>query len=300
MTVMNWLAFEANVLGRIEFDSVAIPFARTPDLGVMLKRQGKRVTANDYLQSAWTKNLGAIQNNTEKLSEANVELVLEDAYVPGYKLRNSSLRKWFGEVDAWWFDNVRRNLDRLESPYLFASAASLAMGVGDYVFSFDETTRELRQPLSQVFRRLRAASPEPINNSQNNDCQNRSANEFLAESFVDCMFLRLPEPRSDISAGERRNEEWLRGSDEFWPSFSEKLSGKLGAKAETRSQFLEMLQETLSIASHIRRWAIAHTDQNVLTPQELVEAVGKLRRVEAVYTKDFSELTGRKAVILTA
>jgi hypothetical protein len=28
--------------------------------------------------------------------------------------------------------------------------------------------------------------------------------------------------------------------------------------------------------------------------------IGKIRRVEAIYTKDFSELTGTKAVIVTA
>ena len=64
--------------------------------------------------------LAAIQNNSERLSEADVNTILEDAYVPGHTLANPALLNWFGETDAWWFDNVRKNLDRLESPYLFA------------------------------------------------------------------------------------------------------------------------------------------------------------------------------------
>ena len=197
---MSWLAFETNVLGRIEFDSVAIPFSRRPELGMALKRRGKRVTANDILQSAWTLSLGTIQNNTDRLSEADLNTVLEDVYVPGFELDNSALKNWFSESDAWWFDNVRRNIDRLDSPYLFAIAASLAMGVGDYVLGFEERTRELRLPLSKVYRRLWSQLPTPVNNSQINSCQNKAANEFLAESYVDLMFLRLPDGGSALAS----------------------------------------------------------------------------------------------------
>lgn len=296
---MSWLAFETNVLGRIEFDSVAMPFARNAELGVELKRRGKRVTANDILQSAWTRALAAIQNNSERLSEADVNAILEDAYVPGYKLANPALRKWFGETDAWWFDNVRRNLDRLGSPFLFANGATIAMAVGDYVASFSEETGELRQPLSDVFKRLWSIQPAPLNNSQSNGCENKPANEFLAECLVDCMFLRLPQPGTGFTDAELRREEWLRGTDDFWPALTAGQNGKLGGRVETRSQYLKLLEETLSVASNIRHWAIAHTDTGFLSTQEIVETIGKIRRVEAVYTKDFSELAGAKAVMIT-
>ncbi|MGH9948617.1 MAG: hypothetical protein ACRD6X_15675 [Pyrinomonadaceae bacterium] len=294
---MNFLAFETNVLGRIEFESVAIPFAHNSALGVALKRRGKRVTANDILQSGWTRNLAALQNNTERLSDTDLNTVLADAYVPGYKLTNPALQNWFGEVDAWWFDNVRRNIDRLESPYLFASAASLAMEVGDYALSFDKNTRELRQPLSVVYRRLWENSPVPVNNSQNNNCQNKIADEFLAESIVELMFLELPQERP---TAERWREEWLRGNADFWPELESARSGKLDGATESRSGYLKMLEKTLSIASNIKHWAIAHIENASISTQDIVDTVNKIRRVESIYTKDFSELTGAKAVIVTA
>lgn len=297
---MSWLAFETNVLGRIEFDSVALPFSRTPGLGLALKRRGKRVTTNDVLQSAWTQNLAAIQNNSERLSESDVNAILEDAYVPGYELANPALRNWFSETDAWWFDNVRRNLDRLESPYLFACGATLAMEVSDYALAFKGEDRKLRQPLSNAFKRLWSMQNAPLNNSQNNGCQNKIANDFLAESFVDCLFLRLPVMGAEISNAERRREEWLRGSANFWPSFTAAQNGKLGAAASTKTQYLQMLEATLAIASNIKHWAVAHVDTGFLPTQEIVEAVGRVRRVEAVYTKDFTELAGAKAVMITA
>jgi hypothetical protein len=294
----SFLAFEVNVLARIEFDSMAMPFAREPDLGFAMKRRGKRVTANHILQSSWTRNLALIQNNSDRLTENELALVLEDAYVPGNKQKNSALRKWFGETDSWWFENVQRNLEKFDSPYVFAIAASIAMSVGDYALSFDESTRDLRRPLSEVYERIWESFPSPVSNSQNNNCLNKVADEFLAESFVELLFLRLPSSNHDHDI--YWGEEWLRGNNDFWPEIERSQAGKLGSKALTRSQVLRSLEHTLSIASNMKYWAIAHNDYGLVTTQDVVDVVNKLRRVDKIYTKDFSELTGRKASIITA
>jgi hypothetical protein len=47
-------------------------------------------------------------------------------------------------------------------------------------------------------------------------------------------------------------------------------------------------------------WAISHVDEGFVSTSELAECVGRIRRVDAVYTKDFSELTGARAAIITA
>jgi hypothetical protein len=171
------------------------------------------------------------------------------------------------------------------------------MEVGDYVLSFDGPERELRQPLSAVFRRLWNNLPSPINNSQNNGCQNKTANEFLAESFVDLLVLQIP---SAFDTRTRWREEWIRGGSDFWPQISAAQSGQLGSEIHTRSQMLRSVEETLSIASNIKHWAIEHFDGALATTQDIVDIVNKLRRVDKIYTKDFSELTGIKASIVTA
>lgn len=300
----GWLAFELNVLRRLRFASAALPFTHSPSLGAYLKRWDVRVQANDPLQSAWTRAQAAIPNNGEKLSADDVNIVLEDAYVPKYKLQNAALRGWFSETDAWWFDNVRQNVDRLSTPLSRAIALSIAMATGDYVLSFTEDTRELRQPLSSVFRRLWTLQPEPYNNGQNNSCQNRNVNEFLAESRADLMFLRLPAPHSQhgraLLGQAAWREEWLRGGSDFWEVYDAEQTGKLGMPTETKSQYLSLLEETLRIASHLGQWAIAHVENGAIATHDIVETVGRIRRVEAIYTKDFSELTGVKAVMITA
>lgn len=300
----NWLAFELNVLRRLKFQSAALPLCHTPALGLYLKRWDIRIAANDPLQSAWTKGVAEILNNGEKLSADEVNVVLEDAYVPRYRLNNQALRNWFNETDSWWFDNVRQNIDLLQTPVARAIAATIAMAAGDYVRTFTDDTMELRQPLSNVFRRLWTIQPEPVNNGQNNTCQNRNVDDFLAESRVDLMFLRLPPLHGQTHRSSHNRvawrEEWLRGGNDFWDTFDADQAGKLGMSTETKSQYLHLLERTLAIAGHIKTWAIAHVEDGSLSTQDVVDTIGRTRKVEAIYTKDFSELTGTKAVIITA
>jgi hypothetical protein len=300
----GWLAFELSVLRRLKFRSVAIAFAGEPDLGLYLKHWGVRVVVNDVARWATTKAQAHIENNTEQLSEADVELALEDAYVPRYKLQNQSLRRWFNETDAWWFDNVRRNCEKLESPMARALALSIGMSVGDYALSFNEETRELRQPLSEVFRRLWQAQPAPVNNKQHNESYNQDARRFIAEQQTNLLYLRLPRARRE---GERRRdslaawrEEWLRSEDTFWDEMEAARAGRLGAFVSTRQQYLRLVEDLLQTAAHLPAWAIAHTDNGFVSTNELVETIARVRKVETIYSKDFSELMGARAAIITA
>ena len=300
----SWLAFELNILRRMKFSAAVLPFSGEPHLGAFLKLDNIRVLANDLTQNGFVKAVAAIQNNGETLSEADVAIVLEDAYVPRYRLQNGSLRNWFNETDAWWFDNVRNNIEKLPSTVLQAIALSVGTQVGDYVLSFTEETRELRQPLSNVFKRLLSALPAPVNNGQNNVCQNKTAKDFIAENFVDLMFLRLPQAHNlsqrNFLGWTAWREEWIHGDDRFWSDLEKAQSGKLGSLVETKSQYLRLLEDILQTASHITIWAIAHVEDGFISTQDIAETIGRIRRVDTIFTKDFSELTGTKAVIITA
>lgn len=304
ITSQGWLAFELNVLRRLEFASAALPFTGEPNLGAYLKRRNVRVMANDLTQSAFVKAVAVIQNNGELLSDEDANVVLEDAYVPRYRLQNPALRNWFNETDAWWFDNVRQNIERLPSVFSKAIAMTIAMRAGDYLLSFTEDTRELRQPLSTVFQRLRSNFPAPVNNGQNNACHNKNVIDFIAETRTDLMFLRLPRAHNLSLRGALGwtawQEEWLQAGDGFWTDFEATQTGRLGTHVETKNQYLRLVEELLKTAAHIEKWAITHSEDGFISTHELVEAIGRVRHVDTIFTKDFSELMGTKAVIITA
>jgi len=298
----GWLAFELGVLRRLKFGSVADPFCGESDLATYLKRWGVRVSANDPRQWAYARARARIENDAERLTGEDVQAVLEEAYVPRHRLHNAALLRWFDETDAWWFDNVREKAEQLGRPARRALAIDLALAVGDYVRSFDAEARELRQPLSRVFQRLWDTAAAPASNRQRNTASNRDAREFLAGEQADLMFLRLPPParRPARDSSWAWREEWMRGGEGFWEGYEAGLAGRLGGRAETRRQYLGQLEELLEAAAGIPAWAIAYTENGFLPTEEVVETLRRQRRVGTIYTKDFSELTGARAVIITA
>lgn len=302
----GWLAFELNVLRRLKFSSIAIPLNGEPQLGIQLKRWGVRVAANDPLLWAFTKATALLENSSERLQEEDYELVLDDAYEPREKMGNASLSKWFNESDAWWFDNVRSNAERLLTPYKRATALTLGMMAGDYVLSFDKETWQMREPLSlsNVFRQMAGLLPYPYDNSMSNRSTNQDARTFVAERQNSALlFLRLPPPIIHAQPSPDTlswREEWLRGGDEFWAEFERQSAGRLGAPVQSKQQYLGFVEDLLRTAAHLPVWAIAHTENGFITNEELVEMVGQIRKVGAIYSKDFSDLLGVRTSIITA
>lgn len=302
----GWLAFELGVLRRLKFLSVALPFTGEPELIVQLKNWRMRVAANDPMIWSYTKAFALVENNTQKLNEADLELLLDDAYIPREKIANSALLKWFNETDAWWFDNVRFNAEHLE-PFKRAVALTAAMMVGDYVLSFNEQTRKLREPfaLSDTFRRMLACLPEPHDNSMRNKTSNQGVRNFVAERHhTDLLFLRLPTPITQGATTrdpiEAWREEWLRGGDDFWIDLERSQKALLGSRVQSKQQYLGFVEDLLRSASHIPIWAIAHTENGFISNEELVEKVSRVRKVSTIYSKDFSDMLGVRASLLIA
>jgi len=302
----GWLAFELGVLRRLKFSSAALPFTGEPEMCVHLKNWKVRVAANDPMMWSYTKAFALVENDREQLDEDDLNLLLDDAYVPHDKLENAALLKWFNEIDAWWFDNLRFNAEHLE-PYKRALALTAGMMTGDYVLSFNEQTRNLRQPFSlpQVFHRMLACLPKPHDNAMRNKSTNQDVRNFVAERHhTDLLFLRLPLPVTQTTTAKDPivtwREEWLRGSDDFWLELERERGARLGSRVQSKQQYLGFVEDLLRTASHIPAWAIAHTENGFISNEELVEKVGRVRRVSSVYSKDFSDMLGVRASLIVA
>ena len=302
----GWLNFELSVLRRLQFSSIALPFTGEPKLGVQLKRWQVRIAANDPMIWAHTKATALVENESERLTEDDLEALLDDAYVPRERLDNPSLLNWFNETDTWWFDNVRFNAEKFDNQHTRALALTLGMMVGDYVLSFTAESRDLREPfsLSRVFRRFVEAMPVPYRNSLHSKATNEDVRAFIAERrHTDLLFLRLPAPVQPQPAHHHAfawREEWLQGSDDFWGEFEKTRAGKLGSRVQSKQQYLGLVEDLLHTASHLPAWAIAHTENGFISTDELVETIARVRKIDAVYSKDFSDLLGVRAAIVTA
>jgi hypothetical protein len=301
----GWLAFELGVLRRLKFSSVALPFTGEPDIALHLKRWKVRVIANDPMIWSHIKAIALVENHSVSLNDEDLDMLLDDAYVPRDKLDNPSMLKWFNEVDAWWFDNIRFNAERFE-PYKRALALTAGMMVGDYVLSFNEHTRHLREPLalSKVFRLMVATVPATYDNAMRNRSTNQDVRLFVAErQHSDLLFLRLPVPITQTTTRDRLatwREEWIRSSDDFWSDIEKQQLSRLGSRVQSKQQYLGFVEDLLRTASHIPNWAIAHTENGFISNDELVEKVSLVRKADAIYSKDFSDLLGVRASMVVA
>ena len=300
----RWLGFELNVLRRLKFASLAVPFGGQPDLEWYLKFWGKQALTNDLCQWAWWMSRALVENQGERLTEEDVALVLQNAYVPQARLYNTALHQTLNDLDAVWFDNVWQNIQMLPSETQRALAYTHALGVADYVFAFDDSTRELRRPLSQVFLHLWRSQRKLVNNGQSNAALNQDAHEFIRTARVDLLFARFPRPQGlaglrGTLAGWR--ETWVRGHDMFWDEWLTTQRGKLGDAITSKQQYLQLISGFLAKAKHIPKWAIAHADDGFLSVTELGEIISQHRRIEVTYNKDFSDvLGGLNAYIIVA
>lgn len=282
--------FEASVLRQIDFRSIAIPSCGRARLDWYLKIWGKLVLSND--PRAWAAAASrAMVEAKEPLNEDQISRLLEDIYVPGVRLANPHLRQWFGETDAWWMDNLRRNIENLEDEEIKAQALVLGMQTGDYALSFTDATRDLRRPLTTVFWRLAGRAPAGPKGHPHNRSYNQPADEFIKHAKADLLYLTLPPAHSEMAGDEARSqwrEAWVRGTDE--QTVDELL--QLMTAPQSKRAYLAMANRLLQAAVHIKRWAIGYQEVGLVSARDISELIKEHRPVQATYSKDLTEVAG--------
>jgi len=284
------LGFQASVLRQIEFRSIAFGVWNETRLDLYLKAWGKAIFAND--PRAWASTVArAAVEAAEPLGEELIARLLEDVYVPGVKLENPDLRSWFPETDAWWMDNLRKNIDTLEDQLSRAQALALGIQTGDYALSFVETTREIRRPLTTVFWRLAGRVFQgPVTQAQNRSF-NYPVEEFIKHARADLLYLSLPSSHTERGGAEARSEwreSWVRGSS----SHETDQAASLAPAPQSRQSYLACVDRWLRLASHFRTWAVEYQETGMATAQDVVELIKEYRPVRATYSKDVTEVAG--------
>lgn len=282
------LGFEASVLSQIEFRSVAIPFCGSARIALYLKAWGKLILAND--PRAWAAAVAhAIIQTREAIAEEHIARVLLDVYVPGARLTNTGLRQWFGETDAWWMDNLRRNIESLEDESVRAQALAIGLQTGDYALSFDDETRDIRMPLTTVFWRLAGRVITGPVTSPRGQSFNLPVEEFIKQARTDLIYLSLPPAQSELAGDEARSEwreAWVRGTADGGGNESPRPA------VQSRQSYLTTIDRLLRQASQCRTWAIECQDTGLSSAQDLVELIKEHRPVRATYSKDLTEVAG--------
>jgi hypothetical protein len=284
------LGFEASVLRQIDFRSIAIALCGWARLDWYLKVWGKLIMSNDPRGWAAAASRSLIEARTP-LGEEQVAELLTDLYVPAGRLANPALRRWFGESDAWWMDNLRRNIDRIEDPLHRAQAIMLGVQTGDYALSFNDETREIKRPLTTIYWRLAGRATLGPQGHPHNRSYNLPVEEFIRQSRADLLYLSLPPSHAEMSGSEARNEwreAWVKATD----GASIDDMQKLMIAPQSKHTYLTLIDRLLRAGAHIRSWAIQYQDVGLASAHDISELIKDHRAVRATYSKDLTEVAG--------
>jgi hypothetical protein len=284
------LGFEASVLRQIEFRSIAIPFSSLSRLDWYLKAWGRQILAND--PRGWMAEvLRATSEARLPLGEEQIARLLQDLYIPGTRLSNPDLRRWFSETDAWWMDNLRRNIESILEPDAKAQALLLGMQTGDYAVSFNDATIDLRQPLAVIFWRLAGRFwSGPAGHPQSRSF-NLPAEEFTRQSRADLLYLSIPPAHAESGGAEARSEwrkTWVSGPSA--EGANEPL--RLITAPQSKQSYLVMIDRLLRSAQHIKTWAIEYQEIGLASAADISEVIKEHRPLRATYSKDLTEVVG--------
>jgi len=300
----RFTAFELSALRRLEFGSIAIPFAGSSNLGWYLKLWRKRVMANDLAQWPWWSLKALVENGTERLDDSEIESLAASEPLASGILSNSALLEWLSRDDALWFDALRSGIEQIESPHRRALALRAGLLTVDYALSFDERTWLLRRPLGEVFADLARADRSPIANGLDNAVSSMDAEAFLAQTRADLAYLRLPGPAGFTAWRNGRSglrEVWVRGSDTFWSEWETAQQGRFGSTFHSKRAYLSAVDRLIAAASKYPTLVFLWQDASWLTAVEVAEAISRRRHIRVVYSKDFSEVPcGRRTSAIVA
>jgi hypothetical protein len=284
------LGFQASVLRQLEFKSIAIPLCGWGRLISYLKTWGKVIQPNDPRRWAAAAARAAIEVS-EPLAPEQIAELLEDVYVPGFRHRNPDLRRWFGEADSWWLDNLRQRIDRLADDSLAAHALVIGMQTGDYARSFSGETLDLKRPLTAVFRQLASARVDSMPPHPWCQVSNLSIEEFIRAMRADVLYLNLPTGKVATESALARSEwreSWVRGESVRGPDDV----AELVTLPQSKQAYLSRIDSLLGEAVRYKTWAIECRDVGLASARDISELIKVHRPVHSTYSKDLTEVAG--------
>ena len=108
----------------LKFETALDAFGGTGSVAYMFKRMGKQVVYNDLLKSNYTTGLALIENNSETLTEEDVEFLITrhaGFHYPSF-IQQTFHDIYFYDEENAWLDMVVENIKRLKGKYKKALA----------------------------------------------------------------------------------------------------------------------------------------------------------------------------------
>ena len=221
------LPFIYEVMKDLEFNTVLDACSGSGAVGYLLKSMGKAVTSNDFLRFCYHTAQACIANNSELLSEEDVEKLLSPHPAPQDFISRTFKDLYFTDAENRFLDNLISNILKMTSPIkqsiAFAAIVRACLrrrprGLFTYTgIRYDDGRRDLKFSLQEHFRVAVAVMNNAIfDNGQANRALNCDIFQIPENLSFDLLYLDPPyvSPHSDNDYTRRYH--FIEGLSHYW------------------------------------------------------------------------------------
>lgn len=275
-------------LAGVRFNSVYEAFAGHAKLSQYFKRQGKRVTAGDLLESHYCHALALVENNANFLPPQRIQEWLTVIKDPQVATRFSPwANRYFTPEETIWLGIWNAHLAQPDlDPIQRALGAVAVCHVMQYWLGFNrrELSNKPMTPAGAFQHYLQTVNTWVCSSIQQNQAVWGDAYHLAPRVEADLLFCYPPTDQGFFDYPEPLLlfESWVKGDPELvLPGVTGPVSGPptLGLPMGDAAQYTEALRRFLSRAEHFPTWVVAFHDRYPLDEAAFAAVIKEFRPI---------------------
>jgi DNA adenine methylase len=296
------LPFIYEVMKDIEFNTVLDACSGSGAVSYLLKSMGKTVTSNDFLRFCYHTAQACVANNSELLSEEEVQhLLLPHPHSQDFISRTFQ-GLYFTDVENQFLDNLISHILEMSSPVkqsiAFAAIIRACLrrrprGVFTYTgVRYNDGRRDLKFTLQEHFRVAVAVMNRAVfDNGQHNIALNCDIFEIPEHLNFDLVYIDPPyvSPHSDNDYTRRYH--FIEGLSRYWQGLE--ILENTKTKKFRRIPSLFDTKKTIYEAFHklFERYrdaiiVVSYSSNGIPAREELIDILSQYKRTVTVYECD--------------
>ncbi|HLG65541.1 MAG TPA: DNA adenine methylase [Ktedonosporobacter sp.] len=293
------LPFIHEVMKNLEFDTVLDACSGSGAVSYLLKSMGKTVTSNDFLRFCYHTAQAFIANNSELLSQKEVEQLLRPHPAPQNLITRTFEDLYFTESENHFLDNLVSHILEMTSPVkqsiAFAAITRACLrrrprGVFTYTgVRYNDGRRDLKFTLQEHFRvAVEVINRAVFDNGRSNKALNNDVFQIPEDVTFDLLYLDPPyvSPHSDNDYTRRYH--FVEGLSRYWQDLE--ILKETTTKKFRRIPSLFDTKKTIYEAFHkiFERYrdtiiVVSYSSNGIPGKEELLDILAHYKREVVVY-----------------
>ncbi len=278
--------------------SVVDAFSGSAVVAYMYKAKGLQVIANDRLRYCYHAARAIVENNSTRLTEADIDSLLADNSQAGTFVHDHFKGIFFAKGVHKVLDSIRANCDKLsgyKKDIALFGLGKTCMSGGFGHFS-SSTSNSMRKDSPEEFKDRLKKNLERINalvfdNGKDNKAHQQEVTELLNTAKADLAYFDPPYATHFSTTNYEKSYHFVEGLMVYWKGLTIKAETKTkhyetDHKTVTKANANQVFNGFLSSAKHIRHWLISYRDQAYPSEPEMKKIISSLGRDSRMKSKD--------------